>query len=162
MPISSPSRHIPRTTDERGAELDPSRTYFLDANVLMYAAGSDHPLREPCARALTKVVEEESHLVTDAEVLQEILHRYFSIGRPDSARTVHQAAIDLCDEVFPIEVTHTTTALELLLEHPQLTPRDAVHVATVLDRGLGLLLSTDRDFDGLDRVERIDPVEFAD
>lgn len=135
-------------------------TYFLDANVLMYAAGSVHPLREPCQEALTRAVEQEVSLITDAEVLQEILHRYFSIGRPEIAQTVHQSAIDLCDEVLPIEERHTTRALELLLEHQTLTPRDAIHVATIEQHGLELLLSTDRDFDGLSQVERIDPTQF--
>lgn len=137
-----------------------AEAYFLDANVLMYAAGSDHPLREPCRQALTMAVDQELSLITDAEVLQEILHRYFSIGRPEAARTVHRSAIDLCDEVIPIAEEHTTRALELLLEHSELTPRDAIHVATMEFRGLKLLLSTDRDFDGLSQVERIDPTVF--
>lgn len=141
--------------------MDASATYFLDANILMYAAGSAHPLREPCREALKTAVDQEIRLVTDAEVLQEILHRYFSIGRPGSARTVHRAAIDLCDEVLPIEAKHTEGALELLLQHPELTPRDAVHVATMQDHGLELLLSTDQDFDSLSQIERIDPAEFA-
>ena len=100
--------------------MDSDQTYFLDANLLMYAAGSDHPLREPCRQALTKAVDQEVSLVTDAEVLQEILHRYFSIGRPETAQTVYQSAVDLCDEVIPIAKEHTTRALELLLEHRSL------------------------------------------
>ncbi|MGB5340925.1 MAG: type II toxin-antitoxin system VapC family toxin [Thermoanaerobaculia bacterium] len=137
-----------------------AHAYFLDANVLMYAAGSAHPLREPCREALTRAVDQEVSLVTDAEVLQEILHRYFSIGRPKIARVVHRSAIDLCDEVLPIEERHTTRALELLLEHSALTPRDAIHVARMEYRGLEFLLSTDRDFDGLTQLERIDPTSF--
>lgn len=137
-----------------------AEAYFLDANVLMYAAGSAHPLKGPCREALTRAVDQEVSLVTDAEVLQEILHRYFSIGRARIARTVHQSAIDLCDEVLPIDAKHTTRALELLLEHSELTPRDAIHVATMEYRGLEFLLSTDRDFDGLSQVERIDPTQF--
>ena len=140
--------------------MDAGGSYFLDANVLMYAAGSAHPLREPCRDALARAVDQEVSLVTDAEVLQEILYRYFSIGRPESARTIHRSAIDLCDEVFPIDVKNTTRALELLLEHSALTPRDAIHVATMEYRGLEFLLSTDRDFDGLSQVERIDPTQF--
>ena len=140
--------------------MDNSETYFLDANILMYAAGSAHPLRGPCQAALTKAVNQEIPLVTDAEVLQEVLYRYFSIGQPGAARTVHNSAIDLCDEVLPIEASHTKMALELLLEHPQLTPRDAIHAATMQVHGLELMLSTDRDFDGLSQVERADPTEF--
>jgi len=128
--------------------------------VLMYAAGSVHPLREPCREALTRAVDQEVSLVTDAEVLQEILYRYFSIGRGEVARAVYDSAIRLCDEVLPIDEGHTSRALELLLEHGELSPRDAIHAATMEDHGLECLLSTDRDFDALDQVERIDPAEF--
>ena len=135
-------------------------SYFLDANVLMYAAGAAHPLREPCREALRRAVDQEVSLVTDAEVLQEILYRYFSIGRGEVARAVYDSAIRLCDEVLPIDEGHTSRALELLLEHGELSPRDAIHAATMEDHGLKRLLSTDRDFDALDQVERIDPAEF--
>jgi predicted nucleic acid-binding protein len=137
--------------------------YFLDANVLMYAAGGEHPLREPCRAALARAVEREVTLVLDAEVLQEILHRYFSIGRPELARAVYESAVRLSDEVLPIDEGHTARALELLLEHRTqgLTPRDAIHVATMERRGLTRLLSTDRDFDVLSQLERVDPASFA-
>ena len=48
--------------------MDSDQTYFLDANLLMYAAGSDHPLREPCRQALTKAVDQEVSLVTAEHV----------------------------------------------------------------------------------------------
>ena len=140
--------------------MDTSSSYFLDANVLMYAAGVAHPLREPCREALARAIDQEVSLVTDAEVLQEILYRYFSIGREEVARAVYDSAIRLCDEVLPIDEGHTSRALELLLEHGELSPRDAIHAATMEDHGLERLLSTDRDFDALDQVERIYPAEF--
>ena len=133
---------------------------FLDANVVMYAAGAAHPLRKPCREALTRALERGVSLVTDAEVLQEILHHYFSLGRPEVAQTVYQSTVRLVDEVLPVDESHTSRALELLLAHNQLTPRDAVHIATMEGRELSRLLSTDRDFDGLREVERIDPAQF--
>ena len=140
--------------------METAASYFLDANILMYAAGAAHPLREPCREALTRAVDQEVGLVTDAEVLQEILHRYFSLGRPEIARAVYDSAVRLCDEVLPIDERHTSRALELLLEHSELSPRDAIHVATMEDHGLVRLLSTDQDFDAVDQVERIDPAAF--
>lgn len=140
--------------------MDTTASYFLDANVLMYAAGAAHPLREPCREALTRAVEQEVSLVTDAEVLQEILHRYFSIGRAEIARAVYESAVRLCDDVLPIDERHTSRALELLLENSELSPRDAIHIASMEDRGLDCLLSTDRDFDAVAQVERIAPADF--
>ncbi len=135
-------------------------TYFLDTSILMYAAGQGHPLREACRSSLKAAVNLGLNLVTDAEVLQEILHRYFSIHRPDTARTVYASAVGMCEEVLPVYESHTTRALELLLHHTRLSARDALHVAIMEAQGIRLLLSTDRDFDGLKQVDRIDPRDF--
>ena len=135
--------------------------YFLDASVLMYAAGGPHPLRELCRTTLELAVTRRVRLVSSSEVLQEILHRYFSIGRPDAARTVYRAATTLCADILAIDIQHTNRALELLLESPQLSPRDAVHVATMESHGLRRILTTDRDFDSIESVDRIEPADFV-
>lgn len=133
-------------------------TVFVDTNVFMYLAGDDPVRRMRCRSALHAAVEHRVTLTTSAEVLQEILHRYFSINRPDRARTVYRAATEICAEILPITERHTARALDLLGHHPRLSARDAVHVATMEDRGIRRILSTDRDFDALDLVERIDPL----
>lgn len=134
--------------------------YFLDANVIMYAVGATHPLQAPCRAALERAVQLRVSLVTDSEVLQELLYRYFSLRRPELARTVYLSTVNLCDEILPVAEEHTARALELLLQYPELSPRDAVHVATMEARNLRRILSTDRDFDTLRLVERIDPAVF--
>lgn len=54
---------------------------LLDTNVFMYAAGREHPFREPCARVLEVVRARPDSFLTDAEVFQEIIHRYRSMRR---------------------------------------------------------------------------------
>ena len=135
-----------------------AETIFIDTNVFMYLAGDDPVRRSRCRSALHAAVERRVTLTTSAEVLQEILHRYFSINRPDSARTVYRAATEICAEILPITERQTARALDLLAHYPRLSARNAVHVATMEDRGIRRILSTDRDFDALDLVERIDPV----
>ena len=127
----------------------------------MYAAGGPHALREPCRAALDAAVTQRVSLVTDSEVLQEILYRYFALEKPDIAREVYQAAIGLCDAVLPITEDTTARARELLLHYPALSTRDAIHVASMEEAGLRRLLSTDGDFDGLAEVRRVDPREFS-
>ncbi len=134
---------------------------FLDTSVLMYAAGGEHPLRRPCRRALEHVVDKEIDLATSSEVLQEILYRYFSIGRPGAARTVFDSARDLCQVVLPVSETDTVRALHLLLEGAQISPRDAIHVAVMESNKLRRILSTDRHFDRVDSVARVDPADLA-
>ena len=132
---------------------------FVDTNVFMYLAGNDLPMRERCRAALRALVDREVPLVTSAEVLQEILHRYASIDRMDRARLVYGAAVDICKEVLPVAERQTALALELLSQHPRLPARDALHVAVMQARGIRRILSADRHFDRVDAVWRVDPAE---
>jgi hypothetical protein len=126
----------------------------------MYAAGAPHPLREACRFALERAVNLRIALVTDSEVLQELLHRYFAIRKPDVAQSIYRAATQLCDDVLPVEEKHTARALELLLQYRKLSARDAIHIATMEGAGMRRLLSTDTDFDGVSEVDRVDPRDF--
>jgi predicted nucleic acid-binding protein len=48
-------------------------------------------------------------------------------------------------------------ALELYAAHPRLTARDAFFAAFALARGIGVILSPDRDFDEVPGLQRVDP-----
>ncbi len=50
----------------------------------MYLIGASHPHKTDAQRLLEKLVSNRERLVTDAEVFQEILHRYVAIDRPDA------------------------------------------------------------------------------
>ena len=134
---------------------------FVDANIFMYLAGRDAALREGCRGALRAAAERDIALVTSAEVLQEVLHRCASLGRPEFARAVYSAATDICAEVLPITERQTARALDLVERHPHLPGRDALHAATMEERGIERILSADRHFDALDTVTRVDPATFA-
>ena len=57
---------------------------FIDSNVPMYLVGAEHPHKIDAQRILERCIADDERLVTDAEVLQEILHRYAAIGRKDA------------------------------------------------------------------------------
>jgi len=134
---------------------------FVDAAVFMYVGGGQHPLKAPCATALRRAVEAGTELVTDSEVMQEILYRYFSIGRAATAATVFNAATAICDEVLAVQLSTTEAALGILLEAPSMSRRDAIHVASMREHGIDSILTTDRDFDSIDGITRVDPANLT-
>ena len=133
---------------------------FLDSNLIMYSLGAPHPLKEPCQKILEKIGSEEIHSITNIEVLQEILHRYFSIGKPDIAEIAYSSVIKLCVAILPVTLRETDLALELMKEIPSVTSRDAIHAATMMNNGIKEIISTDNHFDLMRRVRRIDPRKF--
>jgi uncharacterized protein len=52
---------------------------FIDSNIPIYLIGAPHPHKSDAQIFLEKLVAAGQRLVTDAEVLQEILHRYTGI-----------------------------------------------------------------------------------
>jgi len=132
-------------------------TVFLDANIIMYALGRDHPLREPCREYLEGVKDGDISVVASTEVLQEIFHRYFSINMPLIAEEAYRAMKTFCKEVYPLTLDDIDRALDLLKESPSINARDAVHAATMLNNGIEKILSTDTHFDKIKGIQRISP-----
>ena len=140
----------------------PRSPIFLDSNVFLYAAGREHPLRDPCRRALDRLASGSVLAVTSSEVLQEILHVVSRTGaRGDAARLVRHV-LDLVPDVLPVRREEVAHACELIEHDSRIDPRDAVHVATMRLRGLTEILTADRHFDAIEGIRRIDPSGFGD
>jgi predicted nucleic acid-binding protein len=128
---------------------------FIDSNVPMYLIGAPHPHKIDAQRILERLVSERQRLVTDAEVLQEILHRYVAIGRRDAIQPAFDALLGIADEVLNIERATAERAKEILLGKRKLSARDAVHLAVMERHGIERILSFDAGFDGYPGIARI-------
>jgi predicted nucleic acid-binding protein len=76
---------------------------LVDSNIPMYLIGAPHPHKADAQRLLEKLVSERQRLVTDAEVLQEILHRYVAIGRRDAIQPAFDVLLGIVDDVLSVE-----------------------------------------------------------
>ena len=130
---------------------------LIDANILMYAAGAPHRHKQPSARLLQGIADGDVDALIDAELLQEILHRYRAIGRWTDGRLVYDFARQIFPTVLPITADVMDRARELLDVHDGMMARDALHAAVVLTEGLDAICSYDRDFDGIVGLRRIEP-----
>ncbi len=137
--------------------------YFLDSNVFMYAAGREHPLKAPCVAVLRRVAREELDVLTNAEVLQEILYRYGAVGELQQGLHLARLAVDqVAGEVLPVTLADMHRAFELVDRYGiEITARDAVHAATMLDNGLTHVITADRHFDIIEGITRLDPRKAA-
>ena len=130
---------------------------LVDTNIIMYAAGGAHPHRAPCLDFLDRFARGEVEASIDAEVLQEILHRYRAIGRWADGRAVYDSTRRLFPQVIPITVELLDEARNLMDGYPNLMARDALHAAAVRQSGAEALLSYDRGFDLIDDFARMEP-----
>jgi predicted nucleic acid-binding protein len=130
---------------------------LIDANILMYAAGAPHPHKAPSVRLLEQIAEGEVVATIDAEVLQEILHRYRAIGRWEDGKHVYDLTRRLFPVVLPVTAAVMDRARALLDAHATIMARDALHAAVVLEERLDAVCSYDRDFDRIAGVRRVEP-----
>lgn len=127
---------------------------FVDSNVPMYLVGAAHPHKADAQRLLERAIADRERLVTDAEVLQEILHRYSAIGRRDAIQPAFEALLNLVDDVYPIDRETVSRAREIIQAYAQLSARDAVHVAVMEREEIARILTFDVDFDQFPGISR--------
>jgi predicted nucleic acid-binding protein len=128
---------------------------FVDSNIPMYLVGAAHRHKAEAQMMIERAVAAGERLASDAEVLQEILHRYAAIQRREAIGPALRAVLDIVDEVFPIEQADVLRAAEIV-EHPAgLRARDALHLAVMERYGIRRVMSFDADFDRWPGVTRV-------
>ena len=128
---------------------------LVDSNIPMYLVGAPHPHKADAQRLLERLVSDRQRLVTDAEVLQEILHRYVAIKRRDAIQPAFDALLGIVDQVFPVDQASTERAKEIVLSYRQLSARDALHLAVMEQHEIDRILSFDFSFDGFPEITRL-------
>ena len=128
---------------------------FVDSNVPMYLVGAPHPHKADAQRLLEKLISDRQRLVTDAEVLQEILHRYVAINRREAIQPAFDALLGIADQVLPVDAAAAGRAKEIVMGHRQMSARDALHLAIMERYGIERILSFDAGFDGFPGIERL-------
>jgi predicted nucleic acid-binding protein len=128
---------------------------LIDSNIPMYLVGAQHPHKSDAQRLLEQFVSARERLVTDSEVLQEILHRYVSIHRRDAIQPAFDALLRIVDEVFPVDRATMEGAKSAVLGYDQLSARDAVHLAVMRQHGIQRILTFDSGFDSIPNIKRL-------
>lgn len=128
---------------------------FVDSNVPMYVVGAPHSHKVDAQLLIEQCIAARERMVTDAEVLQEILHRYATIRRLEAIQPAFDALLGVVDEVFPIEESDVHRARDILAEPEPWTARDAIHLAIMERYGIHRIMSFDADFDRRGSISRV-------
>ena len=127
----------------------------MDSNVPMYLVGVPHPHKADAQRLLEKLISDRQRLVTNAEVLQEILHRYITINRRDAIQPAFDALLSIVDQVFAIDQAAAERAKQIVMGYPKMSARDALHLAVMEAQEIDQVLSFDSGFDGFPGISRL-------
>jgi|ERR1700722_5312104 predicted nucleic acid-binding protein len=121
----------------------------------MYLVGASHPHKSDTQRLLEKVISDRQRLVTDVEVLQELLHRYVAINRREAIQPAFDALLGIVDQVLAVDQGIAERAKGIVLAYRQLSARDALHLAVMEHHGIESILTFDSGFDAFPGITRL-------
>ena len=128
---------------------------LIDSNIPMYLVGAPHVHKTDAQRLMEKLVTERQRLVTDAEVFQEILHRYVAINRRDAIQPAFDSLLAIVDQVLPVDHAIVEGAKQIVLAYRHLSARDGIHLAVMKQHGVDQIASFDAGFDGFPGIARL-------
>ncbi len=128
---------------------------LIDSNIPMYLVGATHVHKTEAQRLLERLVADRQRLLTDAEVLQEILHRYVTINRRDAIQPAYDTLLGIVDQVLPVDREVLEDAKQIVLGYRDLSARDAVHLAVMRRHGIERILTFDSGFDNFPGITRL-------
>lgn len=128
---------------------------LVDANIPMYLVGADHPEQACRKRGAGGRGQPAERLVTDVEVLQEILHRFVAVDRLAAIQPAFDLLRAIVDETSLIDAEDVEVAKRIVLGGYQFSARDAVHLAVMRRHDIDTIMSFDRGFDQYPGLTRI-------
>jgi len=141
---------------------------YVDTTVFMYAMGAESRFKEPCAHILRAGASDRVVLLTSAETLQEVLHRYRSIGRHKEIQVTFDAIAAAVTRILPVTADDVEEARRLGDRtrggpgtSTPTSARDLVHAAVAHRQGLREILTVDAGFASIPGIVVIDPLEWA-
>jgi len=120
----------------------------------MYLVGGPHPHKADAQHLLENAIAASERLVTSAEVLQEILHRYVAIARRDAIQPAFDVLLGVVDEVFAIDPADVIRARDFVVGIADLSARDALNAAVMTRQGIERIMTFDTAFDHIPGISR--------
>lgn len=130
---------------------------LIDTNIIMYALGRAHPLREKCRDIFTGIVNNAVEANIDTELLQELLYVYSSRGEREKGLMVVGDMLNLFPSPYAIKRDEIEKAKDLMKKYSTLVARDAIHCAVTITYDLEGIISTDKDLEQVKEINCLKP-----
>ena len=137
---------------------------FLDANIfLRYIVDTDQAKAKAC-RALFRKARTKAQVFTTSEaIIAEVVFVLVSKRQYHLPRKQIRVRLIPLLSLPGLKLPHRKTllkALKYFVHYPQMDFEDCLTVAHMERQKLHILYSYDRDFDGVDVIERVEPAEI--
>lgn len=131
----------------------------LDTTVLVYAKGTDHPLREPSRRLIEAIAERRVAATTTVEVIQELVHVRARRRTREDAAALGRDYAELLAPLLTVTADDLRRGLERYARSEQLGAFDAVLAAAAATAGARAIVSADAGFTEVAGIVHVVPDE---
>lgn len=133
----------------------------MDANIFVYATGDDERPKRACLSVIEFAEGRSGSFVTSAEVMQEVFNVALRRNQPGRvAQVLRLIVFAVADNVEPVYGSDVLVAAQLASANSSLQARDLVHLAVMNRLGITAIVSSDRAFDRVQGIARLDPLVF--
>ncbi len=128
---------------------------YLDANIFIYAVGSLDEKKEKCLKILNKVVGGEIEACTSFLTWDEFVHVVRKLWGREVATSEGKKFLQFPNLHFIKTDREVISKAQELISEYNLKPRDAIHAASALVKGVREIISDDSDFDKVKGLKRV-------
>lgn len=129
----------------------------LDSNILVYAVGRDHALRDHCRAIVAAIRDGIIEATTTIGMIDEFLHVHAkSRGRAEAVQ-VAEDYLALLSPLLVVEEADLRPAFRLFERVDGLDVSDAVLAAAAIRADAQALISADQAFGRVPRLRHVDP-----
>ncbi|MDR0627000.1 MAG: type II toxin-antitoxin system VapC family toxin [Bifidobacteriaceae bacterium] len=132
-------------------------TALVDSNIPIYALGGEHPAKSPCLALLRAAGVGQFRGVASTEMVQELIYHRLRVTANRSVAVGDGRDVAAIFEIRPFDGAVLAEAMRLIEHTTTIRGRDAVHAATALANGIGIVISTDSAFAEAPGLTWLDP-----
>lgn len=127
---------------------------YLDSNLFIYAALYTDERGQRARDLMKKIRKGEEKAITSALTYDEVTWKVKREKGPEASLKAGQSLLEMKNLLFvSIDDEVLWRAHNLIKEH-ELDPRDAIHLACSLKKGVYTIISEDEDFDDIEDINR--------
>ena len=127
---------------------------YIDSNIFIFAATDEGELGEYCRKIIELINEQKITCAASYLVVDEVIWVLKKIVGKDDAIKIIKAMLSMPIKWIEIDRSVIIKMVNIYKD-TTLDPRDTIHVSSMKEAGLSIILSEDRDFDKVEGIERI-------
>lgn len=127
---------------------------YIDSNIFIFAATDKGKLGQNCREIIRLVKEQKITCAASFLIVDEVVWILKKSVGKDSAIKITKAMVSMPIKWIEINKSVIIKMVDVY-EKTTLDPRDAIHISSMKEVGLSVIVSEDEDFDKVDGIERV-------